>query len=204
MTDVISLSLTDVRRRLATYTPERFERGTDRRAAVAVILRQASEVLEVLLIQRSEREGDPWSGQMAFPGGIVEATDRDARVAAERETMEEVGLNLNARAYLGRIDDKQGRHRGQRQGIVVSAYVYATDVDFVPCPNEEVQDALWVPLSRFMETERVVEVRHATAPRERFPGIQVSEDPTHVVWGLTRRFMGSLFRMMDLELFDSE
>ena len=39
------------------------------RAAVAIVLRQGDPGLEFLLIKRAEREGDPWSGQVALPGG---------------------------------------------------------------------------------------------------------------------------------------
>ena len=44
--------------------------GAPRRAAVAIVLRNAGEgVIELLLIKRSEREDDPWSGHIALPGG---------------------------------------------------------------------------------------------------------------------------------------
>ena len=44
-------------------------------ASVAVIFRNGQEDEEVLLIRRAEREGDPWSGQVAFPGGMVNSAD---------------------------------------------------------------------------------------------------------------------------------
>ena len=43
--------------------------ATPRRAAVAVILRDAMRGPEVLFIRRAEHPRDPWSGHMAFPGG---------------------------------------------------------------------------------------------------------------------------------------
>ena len=45
-------------------------------ASVAVIFRDAQDDEEVLLIRRAEREGDPWSGQVAFPGGTVGPADK--------------------------------------------------------------------------------------------------------------------------------
>src|SRR6185295_3323821 len=64
------------------------------RAAVAAILRESATDLEALLIRRAEREDDPWSGHMAFPGGRRGAADRDIEETARRETLEEIGLDL--------------------------------------------------------------------------------------------------------------
>src|SRR6185369_3871770 len=60
-------------------------------AAVAMILRQGPGGLEMLFIERAEHENDPWSGNLAFPGGKVEPGE-EPRQAAERETLEEIGL----------------------------------------------------------------------------------------------------------------
>src|SRR2546428_9496524 len=38
-------------------------------AAVMIILRDDPRGLEVLLGERTKREGDPWSGQIGLPGG---------------------------------------------------------------------------------------------------------------------------------------
>ena len=58
-----------------------------------------AEQTEVLFIQRAERPGDPWSGQMAFPGGHREDSDISLQ-AAMRETHEEIGLGLDNADYL--------------------------------------------------------------------------------------------------------
>ena len=64
-------------------------------AAVALVLRQAP-ALELLLIKRSSSEDDPWSGQMALPGGRRDPADAGLQHTAIRETHEEVGLDLRA------------------------------------------------------------------------------------------------------------
>ena len=38
-------------------------------AAVALILHRSERGVELLLIERARRDGDHWSGDMAFPGG---------------------------------------------------------------------------------------------------------------------------------------
>ena len=80
------------------------EDGVRVHAAVSLILREGKE-LEVLLIKRAEIEGDPWSGQMALPGGRKDASDSSLLQTAMRETEEEVGLSLESEAVpLGRLE----------------------------------------------------------------------------------------------------
>ena len=81
-------------------------------AGVAVIFRSSSRQEEVLLIRRAEREGDPWSGQVAFPGGMVSASDKSFEETARRETAEEVGVDLSANAsFLGYMRELKARMR---------------------------------------------------------------------------------------------
>ncbi len=199
------LNLRVIRQRLVGYSAQRLVGGDNRHAAIAMVLRQADpHDVELLLIERARRSGDPWSGQMAFPGGMVTPSDCDARAAAERETHEEIGLTLAGHDYLGRIDDMQGRHHGHPSGIVVSAYVYGATSGFAPQLNHEVSDVLWVPLTVFSEHARTVEVRHPAAPDACFPGIRVSDNSNQIVWGLTRRFLETFFRVLDVDLIGAD
>ena len=102
-----------ITRRLAVREPTLIEDPEHRRAAVAMILRDRPGGPEVLFIERARREGDPWSGHMAFPGGRVDPTDDGVRAAAERETLEEVGIPLRGATTLGRLDDKAGNPHGK-------------------------------------------------------------------------------------------
>ena len=167
--------------------------GQNKHAAVALMLRQTQEHIEALFIERAQHENDPWSGQMALPGGMVEGFDADSRRAAERETLEEVGIDLTASAYLGRLDDQQGRHRGHTAGIVIRCYVYAVDTAAQPSPNNEVQDIVWAPVHRLLDARNYTQVDHPVYPGEKFPGIRVSDKDHQIVWGLTRRFIASFF-----------
>ncbi|MFL5552493.1 MAG: NUDIX domain-containing protein, partial [Gemmatimonadaceae bacterium] len=63
------------------------EEAGARKAAVALIFRVGEEgSVELLFIKRAEYPGDPWSGQIAFPGGREESGDGSLAETAIRET----------------------------------------------------------------------------------------------------------------------
>ena len=194
----MQIQLSTIEHRLRDYRPATLELGDNRHAAVALMLRSGPGPAEILFIERSHHDNDPWSGQMAFPGGMVERFDPGPRQAAERETLEEVGIDLARAKYLGRLDDQQGRHRGHAAGIVVRGFVYLVDAGMSATPNNEVEDIVWVPVDRFLDASYYMHIVHPVYPGERFPGVRVSENECQVVWGLTRRFMASFFSAIQI------
>lgn len=192
-------SLDQIRRALAAREPQ-LQPGDPalRHAAVAMILRplvasHGAGASEVLLIERAEREGDPWSGHMAFPGGRVDAGDASVRHAAERETREEVGIDLGAAELLGRLDDLGGHRATGAPRIVVSAFVYHLSQTGALAPNHEVRSAFWFPLADLRAPERQIDHRWPAGAASPFPGIRVGASERHVVWGLTYRFLEVFF-----------
>ncbi|MFM8396145.1 MAG: NUDIX hydrolase [Acidobacteriota bacterium] len=93
-----------VRHRLAQILPEpvglMIEPERIPQAAVTILIREEADDDQLLLIQRAERVGDPWSGHLALPGGRVERQDSDLRATAARETYEEVGIDLSGNSAL--------------------------------------------------------------------------------------------------------
>jgi 8-oxo-dGTP pyrophosphatase MutT (NUDIX family) len=188
-------SLAEIRRALAVHQPKLVHAlpdGAARGAAVAMCLCERDGEARVLFIERARREGDPWSGHMAFPGGRVDPGDGSARRAAERETLEEVGVPLTGAERLGRLDDMRG-HEAAERSLVVSGFVY-----HVPDPPElrisdEVEQAFWFPLARLLDPARHVDYRFGPEKRYRYPGLVVGDPDRHVVWGLTYRFLEIFF-----------
>lgn len=192
--------LTLIRGRLRDHAP--LEIGDDEaanRAAVAMVLHDAPAGPSVLFIERARREGDPWSGHMAFPGGRMDATDATPQAAAERETFEEVGLSLEGAELIGRLDDKRGNPRAHPT-LVISAFVYRVADDRAPAltPNYEVASAFWFPVAQLLAREH--QAIYAAHELE-FPGIRVGEE-RHVVWGLTYSFLESFFDTIGRPLED--
>jgi len=191
---------------LSEHQPTTRPLGAHQNAAVAVVLREASpRGSELLFIERASKEGDPWSGHMAFPGGRAEALDPTIRSTAERETFEEVGLDLGGAEVLGRLDDLEGRRDGRPAGIVISAFVYYVER---PPPltlqKSEVEEAFWFPVRDLADPDRHVPYRwrHENGMKMEMPGIRVGESDAHVVWGLTYRFVEILLGLLERPLPD--
>jgi len=193
------LGVDEIRSRLRAHAP-RILQPTAKHAAVAAVLHERPTGSDVLFIERAEHPHDPWSGHMAFPGGGVDPGDASARHAAERETLEEVGLDIGRAELLGRLDDVEGAPPGF-ESLVVSAFVYHLDARPPARLNYEVRNALWVPMSRLQDDARRVPFYW---PREQrrmhYPGILVGESDRHVGWGLTYRFLELFFLAVGRQL----
>ncbi len=187
------ISLDRIRATLSSHRPRLIDPYGKRQAAVAVVLREVETGPELLLIERARRAGDPWSGHMAFPGGRVERMDPNPRFAAERETLEEVGIKLGEAEILGRLDDLEGRHAGRPPDLVISGFVYFAPDPAPIVPSSEVREALWVPVSTLLDPERYIDYAYPPARGAVYPGILVGDPERHVIWGLTYRFLESFF-----------
>lgn len=156
------------------------------RAAVALILREEPNDLELLLIKRAEVDGDPWSGHVALPGGREEDGDASLEDTAVRETLEEIGVDL--RRYgrvLGALDELSPRGGAP---ILVRPYVASVSPD-VPrlTLSDEVSAAFWVPLATFTTPGASVETTVVVRGVERrVPSYRHGE---YVVWGITERIL---------------
>ena len=141
--------------RLGDHTPgKKLLRRLMKRSAVAMILQVREGELHILMIKRAEREGDPWSGHMAFPGGRMDSTDANGYAVPVRETEEEVGLSLGEQDQcIGRLSDIHASpHRGPF-GMAVSPFVFRLDREVTFTPNHEVAEVIWVPLEFLMDED---------------------------------------------------
>ncbi|MCC7538652.1 MAG: CoA pyrophosphatase [Deltaproteobacteria bacterium] len=189
-------------RRLSARAPVRYS-GVEpkRRSAVAAVLRDrlrgsSSGVgagPEVLLIRRTERAGDPWSGHMAMPGGRADPEDADDLATAIRETEEEVGLRLGSDArFLGALDDLPTLGRLAASTMVVAPMVFVLERDpgALEIDETEVAEALWVPLGPMIRGEVATEhVFVHDGAQMRLPAFA---HEGRVVWGLTYRILTTL------------
>lgn len=191
-------TLAEIRARLAAFTPDTAPSTTSARlAAVAMVLRPGETGLEALFMQRAARADDPWSGQMAFPGGHVDPEDPTVEAAARRETLEEVGLALSEEMLLGRLSDVTGG-RLRTFELAVCPLVY-----FHPSPgplthNYEVADTVWVPLDFLGDPGNIGDYYFPRDPDQRpFPCFHFGPYP---IWGLTYRMIAQFMGLFDVAL----
>lgn len=168
--------------------------GKPARAAVAIVCAPRAADVELLFIERARREGDPWSGQMAFPGGFHDHGDPDLPATARREVLEELAVDLAESADpIGRLDDLQGMARGRELPLVISPFLYELRGPISPRPNHEVQGTLWVPLSFLDDPANVGSIEWSTGGETvRLPAYTYAE---RTIWGLTYRMVRNLLEV---------
>lgn len=162
-------------------------REPEERAAVSIVARPDGGVL---FIRRSEREGDPWSGHMAFPGGRMEAVDASTRAAAARESWEEVGLDPEVGAYLGALDDLESPSSIGRRRLVITPHVWVLQGTPTLRPNVEVAGVHWFGLSRLVQGEGRGEFTYQWRGQPiQLPVVRLDQAD---IWGLTLRIVDDL------------
>lgn len=176
---------------LASHRPSRkWLKGIMKRASVALILQLRDGELGVWMIRRAEHEGDPWSGQMAFPGGRMEAEDENGLATARRETEEEIGLRLGTlEPCIGKLSELNAVNSRFR-GLVISPYVFHLKRSVNFHPNYEVAEVVWVPLEFLLDTDNREEmVWERNGIRLTMPCYFYEE---RRIWGLSLRMLDEL------------
>lgn len=157
-------------------------------AAVAIVHARSLEdgpAESVLLIRRTEREGDPWSGHWSFPGGRREPSDHDLVETALRELTEECGIILG-REHLNLSLPPAMAGRRVGRVMIVAPFLFRAPAELpTTLDPDEAAEAVWVPLSFLRDP-----TRHCLTPVPRlppgriFPAIELNGVP---LWGFTYR-----------------
>jgi 8-oxo-dGTP pyrophosphatase MutT (NUDIX family) len=160
---------------------------TDVAAAVALLLKPVHQDLEILLVKRARSFADPWSGQMAFPGGKRDLKDRDLLQTAIRETFEETSINLySGCCLLGALENTRS---GAEPNLLVAPFVILVKDDPAIELSKELVGHLWVPLGSLS--------RHRGTARLPFGEVPAYVVKGHVVWGLTYKILEQLFKALE-------
>lgn len=156
----------------------------DADAAVAILIRPAADDLEVFIVKRAEVDGDPWSGDMAFPGGKKAAQDRGVLDAAVREVMEETGIDLKPLKPLGYMRPLTS---WVRRTFRVQPVVYLLEGDPPITLNYELTKYIWTPIGELRKLRSQATVKGFDSPI-----YMIGDD---VVWGLTCRMLDMLIEI---------
>jgi 8-oxo-dGTP pyrophosphatase MutT (NUDIX family) len=176
-----------------------------RRCAVNLLLRDdGGHDVELLMIQRAERDGDPWSGQMGFPGGRMDEGDQNIFATAMREMHEEVGIEASRFELLGRLSDLMTRSNVWHKPMVITPFVGRLQGDYFNA-NHEVAGVVWIPLTF------LADVSNRQAMPYKGHGMSLKL-PCYVydnkrIWGLSLTMIDELLRLLmpalPLEQYDA-
>lgn len=167
-----------------TFEPER--RFKEAAVLIPVIARRPEATV---LFTRRTATLNSHSGQIAFPGGRIDQTDRDPIDAALREAGEEIALDARLVEPIGMIDPYF-----TGSGYRITPVVGVVDPDYTAVPNpDEVAGVFEVPLG-FLMRER----HHARGSRV-FQGIErsfyVMPYGSHYIWGVTAGIVRRLYEL---------
>lgn len=171
------------------HRPQQAERdGVFWEAAVVIVLRAALHgELEVLFIKRATREDDPWSGQIALPGGRFDPDDASLESTAVRETFEEVAIDLRRDGeLLGALSELRPR-TPVLPPVIVRPYVALLKSEVMLNPSDEIAELFWAPL------DAILDARHTRNTEIHIRGMVINRDAIHyrghVIWGMTEQIL---------------
>jgi 8-oxo-dGTP pyrophosphatase MutT (NUDIX family) len=188
-------TLPQIRRALSRHVPAK-SKETFRPAAVLVPLLPRPEGLHVLLTERS-KDLRSHAGQISFPGGSIEPSDKDVASAALREAQEEVGLDPRHVEIIGQLDDCPTFVTGFVILPVVGvidplAFTAAGRYPWTPSPAE-IAVIHELPLAAFLDPKnRRVEQRLRNGEPYELTWYTVSGA---TVWGATARILRQLLEI---------
>jgi len=136
------------------FLNETFDLNVDvNKAAVSILLYDNNGELETLYIKRTFNPMDPWSGQVAFPGGKCKSVDRDLIETAIRETYEELGFKIDRGSFIGVLGVFKPLNKP-----ILNVYPIIFGLDSKPETkfSREVRDCKWIPLKKMSIERRII------------------------------------------------
>lgn len=174
----------------SSLTKSQSWQGHSKRAHVGIILHpNEHKQMKLLLIKRSEREEDPWSGHIALPGGRPDHPLENPFEVTCREVREETGLELSEELWQGGLSPLN------HPSLAVGAEIFLIDQNIRseqlrPC-EQEVEVIFSVLLEELLRPDFKTEV---SWKNHSMPGVQLEYG---ILWGLTYRLLTELFSLCE-------
>ena len=170
---------------------ETLKAGSDEQganASVALLLKLDGERLHALFVRRVQNSRDPWSGQMALPGGKREAKDRGLQETVIRETLEETSINLLHHCrFLGAMSAFQSKPRSEIK--VLPYVVFIEDEPSIRLNKKELEEYFWISIEELVRSRTTVKFSFGKSPAFNVGNI--------IIWGLTYRIVESLITRLE-------
>lgn len=160
--------------------------NTARKSGVLILFYKKEDAPHITLIQRPEYEG-VHGGQIAFPGGKVEETDKDIIHTALREANEEVGIITDDVEVLGQLTDVYIPVSNFLVSPVIGTIQYVPE--FIPEPAE-VAAIIEMNITHLIETELTPgKILLSTGMKLEVPTFQYQQK---TIWGATALMLNEL------------
>ncbi|WP_298803419.1 CoA pyrophosphatase [uncultured Lentibacter sp.] len=156
------------------------EHGLKSPAAVLIALIQRNGALHVILTKRAQHlRHHP--GQIAFPGGKIEASDSSAQSASLREAYEEIGLPPENVEVFGGLPEHL-----TVTGFTVQPILGFVHRPFTPVLDEgEVEEIIYAPLSHLIDPAKYsIQGRRFRGAFRKYYTVPYGP---HYIWGATAR-----------------
>jgi 8-oxo-dGTP pyrophosphatase MutT (NUDIX family) len=173
-------------------TDTRAHQDKKRDAAVLVPLVYAPETSDIsILLTVRPSSLRSHSGQIAFPGGVVDAEDKDRAATALREAHEEVGIASSHIEVIGEMPEYQ-TGTGYRVTPVIGVIDALPPLTLSP---REVDEVFQVPLHWLMDpnNHQRHEVTIDKAYRQFYAMPYKQDDIEYFIWGVTAAILRNLF-----------
>lgn len=159
-------------------------------AAVLIAVREGGQ--EDIVFTRRHDNLIKHAGQVAFPGGGMDADDSDMLDTALRETEEEIGLPREAVTALGYLDCFE-----TISGFCVTPVVarIAADAPALVPNADEVADVFEVPLAFFLQTDNMV--RYTMRYRDQHRSMVEFRYAGYRIWGATAAMLFNMLERME-------
>lgn len=178
-----NLEIDEITKALKPFSPKQ-----EANAAVAIMLKPTRQDMKILFVKRIENPRDPWSGQIALPGGKREPEDLDLKETILRETNEETGINLLDHCrFLGVTEPVRSKLNPEMK---ILPFIFLLEHEpVIKLNREELERYYWIPIKKLIRNERIVKSG-------------VKAHPTFIIgeikiWGLTFRILKKFFHALN-------
>ena len=164
-----------------------------RNSAVLILLFPVNRKLKTVFIQRSVYEG-VHSGQISFPGGKHEKSDKDFEATALRETFEEIGVEPDKIEILAQLTD----FYIPPSNFLVKVFVgYSSQQPVFTPDHKEVQSILEVDIDDFYDSRNIADKEFYSTSRKTTVNAPCFLVNGMEIWGATAMMLSELLDVLN-------
>ncbi len=167
------------------------ETGDEKKAAVLTLLFPINNRIHIAFIKRTDYDG-PHSGQISFPGGMLEKTDKDYIHTSLRESEEEIGVLKKDIKIIGNLSSLFVPISNIRVFPIVG---YMNSTPEFKIDDKEVQRMILIPLSHLTKKENILwESRKFENVKYQIPYFNYKLDK---IWGATAMILSEFLTIIE-------